>query len=222
LGQTARKRGARPQEPWAHVTLGELRDCERFDEFVRSAYPRMLSLARQLAVSPEDAADAAQKAFLELHEVVTGRLAEPKAFAMGFMVERIRWRARDTLRDRQRQPGQLPEPDGPPDGDPRQGVRAEIPGSGPELAALLMALAKSEDLHRAGGELSGRRGEVFALLVRDQRPVDIARQLGITKARVSQLTRLLCVELRTKLVDRGWECHETIGVPLNSGPGAAL
>jgi RNA polymerase sigma factor (sigma-70 family) len=230
MAETALIRKARPREPWESVTLGELRDGERFDAFVRSGYARMLSLARQFAGSLEDADDAVQKAFLELHEVVTGRLLEPQALAVGFMVERVRWRAYDTLRDRRRQPmsgvdAMRPaalDPPRFPDGD---GVAAGHPlgaGAMPELADLLVALEKSEEIHRMGGELAGRRREVFDLLTRDQRPVDIARQLGITKARVSQLVQIVCSQLRTKLRDRGWECNETIGVPLNSWPESTL
>jgi DNA-directed RNA polymerase specialized sigma subunit len=93
---------------------------------------------------------------------------------------------------------------------------------GDDLEALVTALEKSRDLHRLAAQLAGRSREVFELLIRDERPVDIARRLGISKARVSQLMQILCGQLRTKLRAEGWECNETLGVPLNQPPGAAL
>jgi RNA polymerase sigma factor (sigma-70 family) len=221
MGSTVQAPKTRPREPWESVTLGELRDEDRFNAFVRSSYARMLALARQVAVSPEDADDATQKAFLELHEVVTGRLAQPKALAVGFMVERVRWRARDGIRDRRRQPALRldgPEEVEPP--HPFDGPAAARAGPRRELGDILIAIHKSEDVRRAGRELAGRRREVFDLLAKEERPADIARRLAISKARVTQLVQLVCAELRARLRERGWECNETLDVPLNFGPGS--
>lgn len=226
MAETPQKVRARPREHWQSVTLGELKDGERFDAFVRSGYARMLALARQFAASLEDADDAVQKAFLELHEVVTGRLAEPRALAVGFMVDRVRWRARDSIRGRRGQPASLLDGAGPSGCSPPEaledGAAAAQAAATRELADLLIALDKSDEIHRMGRELVGRRGQVFALLAKDERPVDIARELGITKARVSQLVQIVCSQLRAQLRDRGWECNETVGVALTPGPNRRL
>jgi RNA polymerase sigma factor (sigma-70 family) len=207
------------REPWEITALGELRDRQRFDEFVRCAYARMLSLARQLLGNSDDAADIAQKAFLELHEVVTRHLLEPQAIAVKFLYDRVRWRVYDHVRDRQRHPLSATEVRGTSDSNDSSSNEENVLSASTcdtsEVEAIVIAIEKSKDIQQMVRELGGRRHEVFDLLTKGERPVDIARQLGITKARVSQLMQIVCAQLKTKLREHGWECHETIGVPLN-------
>jgi RNA polymerase sigma factor (sigma-70 family) len=221
MTKTGQHGKVRHREPWEITALGELRDRHRFDEFVRCAYARMLSLARQLLGNPDDASDVAQKVFLELHEVVTQHLSEPQAIAVKFLYDRVRWRVYDHIRDRQRQPFVSTEARGTSDSNDSSSNEENVLSastcdtSESEVETIVVAIEKSKDIHEMVKELGGRRREVFDLLTKGERPVDIARQLGITKARVSQLMQIVCAQLKTKLRDNGWECHETIGVPLN-------
>ncbi len=228
MPETRQHPETRRRAAWECVALGDLRESARFDEFVGHAYARLLALARQFVGSPDDAADVVQTAFLELHQVVTERLAEPRAIAIGFMYERVRWRAHDRIRERRRQPvpvGAVADPEESPAyaetllAGPA-GATGDHPA--PDLEAIVTAIEKSAVIRRAGTQLAGRSRAVFDLLIEAERPVDIARELGISKARVSQLMRILFAQLETRLREEGWECSETLGVPLNLRPERTL
>src|SRR5262249_19193763 len=151
---------ARTREPWETVSLGELRDCERLNEFVRCAYARLLSVASHLLGNVDDGGDVVQTAFLELHQVVAERLAEPRALALAFMYERVRWRAYDRIRERRRQPIAAMAASSPsgadepaPGGDSGWSAGAD---EMPDMEVLVTALEKARELRQLGMQLPGR------------------------------------------------------------------
>lgn len=222
MSATELKGAVRPRQPWETRTLGELRDRARFDEFVRDAYPRMVWVAAQLLRCEDDAFDVAQRVFIELYEVVTGRLAEPGAIAAAFLYDRVRWRAHDAFRDQRRRPqtsAPLPDGEGGAGADSFRDADGHPDRKSADVEAFIIAVEKRGALDRAGLALAGRRREVFALLMKGETPAEAARQLGISRPRVSQLMRLLCTDLRSALREQGWQCDETCGIPLNSSPG---
>lgn len=211
-----RHRKGRAYEPWETVTLGALRDRERFEEFVHQAYKRLLAFAYQLLLDWDDANDAVQDALLELWELVTKRLRQPNANALAFVYQQIKWCALDI--QRKRQPisseglGELTLDDEPSE------ERSDLSGQEdnvPDIEGIVIALEKRDAIHKCGLQLQGRAREVFLCLMQGASQVDIAKQLGISKPRVSQLMEIIYTQLRHKLRDMGWECNETRNVPIN-------
>lgn len=84
-----------------------------------------------------------------------------------------------------------------------------------DVERIVMARRKRADIHKCGSQLPGRASDVFLLLMQGASQSDIAERLGISKPWVSQLIDIIHAQLKRKLQDMGWECNETIGVPLN-------
>jgi RNA polymerase sigma factor (sigma-70 family) len=178
----------------------------------------MISFARQFSNNFDDADDAAQESFKELYEVVTKRLKKPNAVAAGFMYKRVKWRARDIHQDRRRQPTFTEEfGDSNADDESFNEERASSAQEDdtPSVEDIVLALKKKEDIRQLIMELRGRNREIGELLVNDERQVDIAKEFGISKERVNQVVKTIWTQLRPKLIEKGWECNETIGMHLN-------
>jgi len=77
------------------ITLGELRDERKFDDFVRQSYERLLGFAYQLLGNWDDAEDVVQTVFMELWELVTKRLKEPNANAIAVTYRLVKRRTSD-------------------------------------------------------------------------------------------------------------------------------
>lgn len=205
-----RNRKRHTEESWEGFTLGELRCRERFDEFVSKAYGRLLSFAYQLLRNWDDANDVLQTVFLELWELVTKRLKQPDAKALSFAYLQIRRRA---LSVKSTVPAEPIDEAGQPDGgdfDLSERLEDEMA----DIEGIVIAIEKRDAIYKCGEQLRGRAKEVFSLLAQGFSQAEIAEALGISRARVSQLVDIVYVQLKRRLQDMGYECNETIDVPL--------
>ncbi|MEZ8220064.1 RNA polymerase sigma factor, sigma-70 family [Candidatus Fervidibacteria bacterium JGI MDM2 JNZ-1-D12] len=193
-------------------SLGNLVDRQKFDEFVGRSYEFLCAFAYQLLGDWDDAHDAVQNALLELWQTVTERLHQPNANALALTYQLVKSRALDIIRKRRKSLHEPPE-NPSPDNEGSDGESDEIDDE-IDIEGIIIALEKREAIQRHGQELKGRAREVFLLLMEDRSRSEIARMLGISSARVSQLVREICLRLRQKLREEGWECNETLGVTL--------
>lgn len=206
-------RGRRELE--GNSSLGDLADRRKFDEFVNRSYKSLCALAYQILGEWNDAHDAVQNALLELWEIVVKRLQKPDANAFSVACQLVGLRASDILRERSRMTDKPPE--NPPSDDGASDTESDETPQFPDerdVEGIVIALEKRKDIQRCGQELKGRAREVFLLLMEGCSQSEIAKRLGVSQARVSQLVKEICFKLRQKLREEGWECDETIGVPL--------
>lgn len=211
-----RRRWQRFREPWEKFSLKELRDRGRFDFFVRHAYPSLLEFAYQFLRNWDDANDAVQSVLIDLWEKLTRQQVRAlDANALAFVLQQIKWRAMDLMRKRQPLVADA-TPDPPFEGDGADGIGGDgWQEAGIDVEGIAIALEKKRALYRCAEGLTGRAQEVFLLLTQGVSQAEIARALGVSTPRVSELVKLVCHQLRQRLRAMGWECHETIGVPLN-------
>lgn len=197
------------------LSLGDLADRQKFDEFVRKSYEFLCAFAYQLLGDWNDAHDAVQNALLELWQIVTERLHQPNADALAFAYQLVKLRALDILRRRGKlvhKPAENPSPDD--DGYNVESEEASQFPSEADIERIVIAIEKRRAIQRCGQVLKGRAREVFLLLMEDHSQSEIARMLGISPERVSQLVKEICLNLGQKLREEGWECNETLGVTL--------
>lgn len=211
-----RRKKRRAYEPWEAVTLGALLDRQQFNQFVHQAYERLLAFAYQLLRDWDDASDVVQTVLLELWELLTKRVRQPNASALAIIYQQIKRRALDIQRKRQQTFSKefrdsFPESES---FDERSDLSSQDENM-PDVGGIVTALEKRDAIYKCGSKLSGRAHEVFFLLMQGDSQADIAKKLGISKPRVSQLMDIIHAQLKQKLQDMGWECDETLGVPLN-------
>ncbi len=216
MKEIGRRKWQRFREPWKRFSLKDLRDRGNFDLFVRHAYQSLLEFAYQLLCNWDDASDVVQSVLIDLWEKLTQQqVRELNANALAFVLQQIRWRAIDFMRKRQ---PSLTEVTANPSFE-EEGVdgggKDEWQEESVDVERIAIALEKRRALHRCGKELTGRAKEVFLLLTQEVSQAEIAQRLGVSPSRVSSLVKIVCYQLRRRLRAMGWECHETIGVPLN-------
>ncbi len=214
-GIGGRKR-QRFREPWEKFSLKDLRDRGHFDLFVHCAYQPLLEFAYQLLRNWDDAGDVVQSVLIDLWEKLTQqKVRELSANALAFVRQQTKWRAIDFMR--KRQPlltDETPNPSFEEEGA-NGGNEDEWQKEDEKVERIVIALEKRRALYRCGEELTGRAKEVFLLLTQGVSQAEIAQRLGISPSRVSSLVKMVCHQLRQRLQTMGWECCETIGVPLN-------
>ncbi len=194
------------------ITLGELRDERKFDDFVRQSYERLLGFAYQLLGNWDDAEDVVQTVFMELWELVTKRLKEPNANAIAVTYQLVKRRTSD-LRIKQPSsfnPEWLEEPFSEEAFDDGLSWEEEMK----DVEGIVIAIEKRRAIHECGNQLQGRAREVFSLFLQGVPNAEIAKNLGISAARVSQLMKIVFIQLKQKLQEMGYDCNETVNVPL--------
>lgn len=194
------------------ITLGELRDERKFDDFVRQSYERLLGFAYQLLGNWDDAEDVVQTVFMELWELVTKRLKEPNANAIAVTYQLVKRRTSDL---RIKQPSSFnPEWLEEPFSEEAFGDGLSWEEEMKDVEGIVIAIEKRRAIHECGNQLQGRAQEVFSLFLQGVPNAGIAKNLGISAARVSQLMKIVFIQLKRKLQEMGYDCNETVNVPL--------
>lgn len=196
-------------------TLGELKDERKFDCFLSQSYERLLAFAFQLLGSWNDAEDVLQTAFLELWDLVTNRLRNPNADALAISYQLVKRRALDLLSKR-------PSPfnsewirEVPAEGHSEDDIDlTSYEGGRADVEGIVIAIEKREAILECSNQLQGKAREAFFLLRQGFSKKEIAKNLGVSSARVSQLLNIAFSQLKRKLQEMGYDCNETIGVPL--------
>ncbi|MFN3422046.1 MAG: RNA polymerase sigma factor, partial [Armatimonadota bacterium] len=90
------------REPEENLSLKDLADERKFNEFVSKSYKFLCALAYQILGDWDDAYDAVQNALLGLWQTIMERLRQPNANALSLAYQLVNSRALDILRRREK------------------------------------------------------------------------------------------------------------------------
>ncbi len=149
---------------------------------------------------------------MELWELVTKRLKEPNANAIAVTYQLVKRRTSDF---RIKQPNSFnPEWLEEPFSEEAFSDGLSWEEEMKDVEGIVIAIEKRRAIRECGNQLQGRARDVFSLFLKGVPQAEIAKNLGISAARVSQLMKIVFIQLKQKLQEMGYDCNETVNVPL--------